>query len=71
MDKEPEEALVTVGFTEEERNVLRLSAKLWNAFHQLPEQHPSDTLDFCNALHAIQRIVGWRPMMRKGTLDVE
>lgn len=57
-------------FTEEEKKAIQLSADLWNAFRALPEQHHSDKQDFCDAIHTIQRILGWRPMMRKGTLDV-
>lgn len=60
----------TRSFTLEEKKAIALSADLWNAFIALPEQHPSDKVDFCNAIHTIQRILGWRPMMRKGTLDV-
>lgn len=65
-----EEGPIETKFTEEEKQAIKLSADLWNAFISLPEQHPSDKIDFCNSIHTIQRILGWRPMMRKGTLDV-
>lgn len=68
-DQLTEEGPVENKFTEEEKKTIQLSADLWNSFVALPEQHPSDRVDFCNAIHTIQRILGWRPMMRKGHLD--
>lgn len=56
--------------TEQEKIVLQLSADLWNAYVALPEQHPSDRIDFCDAIHTIQRIIGWRPLTRSGQFDL-
>lgn len=56
-------------FTEDETKAIKLSADLWNAFIELPRQHPSDTADFLVAIHAIQRILGYRPMSRNGYLQ--
>lgn len=70
VDQLLEEGPIENKFTEEEKKAIELSGELWNAFVALPVQHPSDQMDFCNAIHTIQRILGWRPMMRKGHLDV-
>lgn len=70
VDQLLQEGPVENKLTEEEKKVVALSADLWNAFIALPVQHPSDQQDFCNAIHTIQRIIGARPMMRKGQLDI-
>ena len=69
-DQLMQEGSIENKFTEEEKKAISLSADLWDAFIALPEQHPDDTKDFRDAIHTIQRIPGWRPMMRKGMLDV-
>ena len=65
-----EEGPIETKFTDEEKKVILLTRDLWNAFIDLPIQHPNDRDDFRGAIHSIQRILGWRPMMRKGTLNV-
>lgn len=70
VDQLLEEGPVANKFTEDEEKAINLSVELWNAFVALPVQHPVDQQDFCDAIHTIQRILGWRPMMRKGHLDV-
>ena len=57
-------------FTEPELIALQLTVELWYAFKALPQQHPSDLPDFLNAIHTIQRILGWRPLTRSGHLDL-
>lgn len=56
-------------FTDDEKKILLLSAELWNKYLQLPVQHQNDRYDFSQAIHELQRIIGWRPMTRSGYLD--
>jgi hypothetical protein len=40
--------------TDAERRVVMLLAEAWNAFLELPVEHPSNTDEFCRAIHAAQ-----------------
>jgi len=50
--------------TDDEVLVVHLLADAWNAFCDLPEEHPSDADEFCRAIHAAQDIVLARPARR-------
>lgn len=52
------------GLTTAEREVLRLSADLWNAFVKLPKEHPSDIPEFQAALHELQALIALRVARR-------
>lgn len=51
--------------TGSEREVLDLSAALWNAYLELPVEHPCDRQEFCTALHALQNMILARPGRRQ------
>lgn len=51
--------------TDEEQKVLRITAEAWNAFLDLPRQHPDDQTEFRHTLHALQRIILARPAVRE------
>lgn len=51
--------------TDEEREVLRITAEAWNAFLTLPRQHPDDQTEFRHTVHALQRIILARPGVRE------
>ena len=58
--------------TEQEAEVLDLLVKTWNAFTQLDQLHPSDGLEFSQAIHQAQNILLSRPTMRAlGTCPTE
>lgn len=50
--------------TGEERAVLDLLAKAYEAFNALPVQHPMHGQEFCHGLHECQRLVMSRPVAR-------
>ena len=50
--------------SEEERNVLSLLATAWNAFLELPEEHPTERQEFMMHIHGAQRLVMARPTAR-------
>lgn len=50
--------------SEQELAVIDKSAAVWNAFLDLPIEHPDDLLEFRQAVHALQRIVLCRPARR-------
>lgn len=50
--------------TKEERDIIDLSAELWNRFCALPELHPSDKPELCVHIHAIQNMVFARTGVR-------
>lgn len=50
--------------TPQEQRVLNLLAEAWEAFQELPEQHPAHAHEFAHAIHAAQRLVMTRPMAR-------
>ncbi len=41
--------------TDEELNVADLILEAHNAYIKLPKQHPSDMVDWTNAIHVLQR----------------
>ncbi len=43
--------------TEQEAKVASMLGAAWNAFLELPIEHPSDRTEFCQALHQAQNIV--------------
>lgn len=55
--------------TGQEQKVLQLTAEVWNAFLLLPRQHADDQTEFRHTLHALQRIVLARPVVRE-TRDI-
>ena len=54
----------TDGLTPEEGEVMDCLIEAWNAFVNLPIQHPDDHDEFRHALHQIQNIVGMRVVRR-------
>lgn len=50
--------------TKKEKEVLDLSAELWNKFLQLDEIHPDDVPEFRFHIHALQNIVFAREGLR-------
>ena len=52
--------------TKQERKVLELLAEAWNAFCELPEEHPMEKAEFCGAIHSCQDKV----LMRTGRREV-
>jgi len=58
--------------TSEEQRVLNLLVEAWEAFQELPEQHPEHALEFMHAIRAAQRLVITRSVARAtGAQDVE
>lgn len=55
------------GLTEEEQKLIGLTADLWNAYNELPEQHPCDKEEFCHALHICQHLIMIRSVRRMDT----
>lgn len=51
--------------TDDERKVIELLAKAWDAFITLPFQHPAHKQEFQHAIHAAQRIVMSRVVARQ------
>ena len=52
------------GLTEKELEAINISAKLWNAYNALEEQHPCDKEEFCRALHICQHLIMIRAIRR-------
>tara|TARA_B110001454_G_scaffold153691_1_gene142979 strand:+ start:242 stop:442 length:201 start_codon:yes stop_codon:yes gene_type:complete len=50
--------------TEQERLVVELLAKAWNAFVDLPSEHPDQNNEFRAAIHRGMDLVGARPVWR-------
>jgi hypothetical protein len=51
--------------TEQEQKVLDLSAEFWNAFCELPKEHPHDIPEALIHIHALQNMILARPLYRK------
>lgn len=51
--------------TDKEMQCIDLSRDLWNAFMELPIQHPADREDFCFHIHAIQNMLLGREGLRQ------
>lgn len=50
--------------TADEMAIVEQLGDAWDAYLQLPVLHPSDRVDFMNAIHAAQRIVMARAAVR-------
>jgi len=53
------------GLTEQEGKVMDSLIDAWNEFNKLSVEHPSDNLDFANAIHQCQQIMGMRILRRE------
>lgn len=53
------------GLTWEEREIVNMLANAYNAFCQLPVEHPMDQDEFCRAIHVLQDKVLARPGRRE------
>lgn len=51
--------------TEQEVRVLNMTKDAWNAFLQLPIQHPDDVNEFRIHIHALQNMIYAREGIRK------
>lgn len=51
--------------SEAEKRVVMMLAEAWNAFVELPIEHPADRPEFCGAIHVAQNIVLSRPGRRE------
>lgn len=49
---------------DEEKLINQLGGHIWNQFENLPFYRQSDKIDFADAVHKLQRIVGVRPLFR-------
>lgn len=50
--------------TREEKRVMKILGQAWNAFHDLPEEHPNEHNEFVGKIHDLQRMVMARPTRR-------
>jgi hypothetical protein len=50
--------------TEQERKVLDGLAAAWNAFVELPIEHPDDQTEFRHGIHSLQMMILSRPTRR-------
>lgn len=50
--------------TADEHAVLNHLVDAWNAFNELPVQHPAHKQEFTQAIHQLQRLVMSRPTSR-------
>lgn len=50
--------------TQEEEEILELTAELWNKFLQLPINHPMEMNEMAIKIHDIQRMIISRPGFR-------
>lgn len=55
---------MTVEITQREARVVELLAEAWNAYVQLPVEHPMAQAEFCTAIHRCQDMVLARPGRR-------
>jgi len=60
----PTESKPEHGLTKQEEKVLRLSARLWNAYGKLKEVHPSEKGELQLYVHQIQYLVARRVAKR-------
>lgn len=58
------EARVPSGLTETEYDIMMHLVKAWNLFATLPRQYPNEQLEFANAIHVQQNIIGSRGLSR-------
>jgi len=52
------------GLTKQEGNVMDSLVKAWNDFIKLPNEHPSDTEEFCRGIHQCQHVLMCRILRR-------
>lgn len=52
------------GLTDLEKEILNELAKSWELFSSLEEKHPSDDLEFLQAIHAAQKMIALRVARR-------
>lgn len=45
------------GPTETEVQLVEALGEIWNTFLTLPVEHPSDTKDFMDGIHVLQRLI--------------
>lgn len=69
-DQLMEEGPVEIKLTEEEKNLLNMTADIWNKYLELPVQKKDDGVDFCRSIHELQRIICSRPFMRDGSIHL-
>lgn len=50
--------------TRDEKRVMKILGRAWNAFHALPEEHPNEQQEFVGKIHDLQRMVMARPTRR-------
>ena len=49
---------------EAQKELINLTAQLWNKYIKLPQQHPCDKEQFCHALHICQHLIMIREARR-------
>lgn len=52
--------------TDQEKEIVEGLGLVWNAFLQLPREHPMDRGEFCKAIHDAQRQI----LMRSGRREI-
>lgn len=50
--------------TPEEQQLLEVLGDAWNKFAALPQEHPSESIEFAQAIHRCQDMVAARPVWR-------
>ncbi|HLA18815.1 MAG TPA: hypothetical protein VJ253_05775 [Dehalococcoidia bacterium] len=48
----------------EEQEILELLGEAWNKFAALPQEHPSEGIEFAQAIHRCQDMMAARPVWR-------
>jgi hypothetical protein len=56
--------MMAEGLTKEERDILELTADVWNRFLDLPRYHNDEVSEFRRTLHDLQRFILSRVAMR-------
>lgn len=56
-------------FTPEEAEISRLIAEAHNLFCKLESQHPDEGREWCDAIHNLQNVLGWRVLRREFPFD--
>ncbi len=55
---------MTGGLTKAERDILEMTADVWNRFLDLPRAHQDEVSEFRRTMHDLQRFILVRPTMR-------
>jgi hypothetical protein len=50
--------------TPDERKVIELLAKAWDAYVAMKDKHPCDNAEFCQAIHVCQNLIAYRVARR-------